>query len=149
SQHEGSGLEDARRRFLNVIANGRRPCLLGVGSAWTGLDLSGDGLAAITGRHVAESEDQVVTDLIIPTAPIGTNRSLTQAWRKERMGMVAEVGATSLMFRQGIGRLVRREGLPRNRRLHFLDTRIYDPAWRLLLQPVVKALAPYRRRVMV
>ncbi|EQD75941.1 hypothetical protein B1A_03571 [mine drainage metagenome] len=84
-----------------------------------------------------------------PTAPIGTNRSLTQAWRKERMGMIAEVGATSLMFRQGIGRLVRREGLPRNRRLHFLDTRIYDPAWRLLLQPVVKALAPYRRRIMV
>ena len=47
---------------------------------------------------------------------------------------------------QGLGRLVRREGIPHNRRIHFLDARIHDSKWIWLLQPMVRALGAYQRR---
>lgn len=149
TQSEGRSLDSIARAFLELTANGKRPCLIGVGTAWTGLDLSGDALSAYTGQPLPAESDNVLTDLIIPTAPIGVNRSLTHEWRRERTGMIAEIGATSIMMRQGIGRLVRREGLPQNRRLHFLDARIHEPAWNSLLLPVIRALGPYTRRLSV
>jgi len=149
TQGDGRSLDSLRIAFLEMVAAGRRPCLLAVGAAWTGLDLSGAGLSAVTGKAVKPSEDNVLTDLIIPTAPIGTNRSLTHEWRRERMGMMAEVGATSITFRQGIGRLIRGEGMPHNRRLHFLDARIHEAKWRWALQPVLRALTRYTKRKVV
>lgn len=77
--------------------------------------------------------DNVLTNLVIPVAPLGT-------------GMIAEIGATSIMFRQGIGRLIRREGLPLNRRLHFIDARIHESQWRSVLRPVFQALCRYPRQ---
>lgn len=134
----------AGRHFLRATSLGIRPCLLAVGAAWTGLDLSGDGLASLIGRSVSAAEDKVLTDLIIPNAPIGANRTLTQQWRRQQLGTVADIGAVSILFRQGIGRLVRREGLPRNsRRLHFLDARIYDPHWGSFFAPIKRALRVY------
>lgn len=149
SQSEGRSLDSVSKAFLELSAAGKKPCLIGVGAAWTGLDLSGEALRAITGKALAAGEDNVLTDLIIPTAPIGVNRSLTHEWRRERTGMVAEIGSTSIMMRQGIGRLVRREGLPTNRRLHFLDARIHESSWNSLLLPVTRALGAYTRRVTV
>ena len=149
SQGSGLSLDTLRLAFLEITAAGRRPLLLGVGAAWTGLDISGDGLAAITGRAVPAKDDNVLTDLVIPIAPIGVNRSLTHEWRRERTGMIAEIGATSMTMRQGCGRLVRREGLPSNRRLHFLDARVHESAWNALLLPAVRALARYTRRLNV
>lgn len=144
SQAPSVGLELAKHRFLQATALGIRPCLLAVGAAWTGLDISGDALATITGVPVPASEDRVLTDLVIPNAPIGMNRTLTHQWRRERAGTLAEIGAVSMLFRQGIGRLVRREGLPqRSRRLHFLDARIYDPAWGQFFTPIKRALRVY------
>lgn len=149
--HQGGGvsLEAARMTFLRAIADGRRPCLLAVGSAWTGLDLSGDGLGALLGRRIQPHEDNILTDLIIPTAPIGTDRSLPQAWRREQMGLMADIGSASITLRQGLGRLVRREGLPPNRKIHFLDSRVHTPAWNGILRPVTRSLAAYTRRVTV
>lgn len=146
-QRPDIGLEAVRLRFLSVsFAGEHRPCLIGVGAAWTGLDLSADALTSIFGKEIAVAEDRVLTDLIIPVAPIGTNRSLTHEWRRERAGIVAEIGATAITMRQGLGRLVRRMGLPPNRRLHFLDARINEAAWRPLFAPVVRAMANYRTR---
>jgi len=142
---EPMSIEAMRTKFIQSSAQGQRPCLLAVGNAWTGLDISGDVLGHAIGRQIPPAEDNVLTDLIIPTAPIGLNRSLTQEWRRERLGMIAEISAASMMFRQGIGRLVRREGLPRNRRLHFLDPRMHDNKWNPLMAPMMRALAPYRR----
>ena len=134
----------ARKHFLRATALGIRPCLLAVGAAWTGLDLSGDGLASVIGRSVSATDDKVLTDLVIPNAPIGANRTLTQQWRRQQTGVVAEIGAVSILFRQGIGRLVRREGLPRrSRRLHFLDARLYDPHWGSFFAPIKRALRVY------
>lgn len=146
TQADGLSLDALREAFLRVVAAGQRPCLIGVGAAWTGLDLSGDGLAALTGRPVPAPEDNVLTDLVIPTAPVGINRSLTHEWRRERQGMVAEIGATSITFRQGVGRLIRRAGVPANRRLHVLDARIHESAWNPLMAPVLRTLARYTRR---
>lgn len=146
AQSEGMALDKLRHAFLECAAKGTKPILVGVGSAWTGLDISGDGLSALTGNAVPASQDNVLTDLIIPTAPVGTNRSLTHEWRRERHGMVAEIGMTSIMMRQGIGRLVRREGIPNNRRLHVLDSRIHESKWAALLRPVVTTLTQYKRR---
>lgn len=146
TQGDGRTLDSLRMDFLVRVAAGQRPCLIGVGSAWTGLDISGDGLAALTGKPVPASDDNVLTDLIIPTAPLGTNRTLTQEWRRERTGVMAEVGSMAMTFRQGIGRLVRREGLPNNRRIHFLDARIHESKWQSLLRPAVRALSRYTRR---
>jgi CRISPR type IV-associated DEAD/DEAH-box helicase Csf4 len=146
---ESLSLEAARRAFLERVADGKRPCLLGVGAAWTGLDISGDGLGHLTGRPVPAASDNVLTDLVIPTSPIGTNRSLTHEWRREHAGMIAEIGSTSIMFRQGIGRLVRREGLPNNRRLHFLDSRIHEMEWNSTLAPITRALTRYTHRINV
>lgn len=146
SQRPDLSLEAVRTLFLRSCADGIRPCLLAVGNAWTGLDLSGDALAAITGESVAAADDRVLTDLVIPNAPIGVNRTLTHQWRRARLGTVAEIAAVSVLFRQGIGRAVRREGLePRSRRLHFLDARIYDPVWRPFFAPIRRALVPYTR----
>lgn len=141
SQGDGRSLESLRSAFLALAARGERPCLVAVGAAWTGLDLSPEG--------VAPGDDNVLTDLIIPVAPLGTNRTLTHEWRRERTGVVAEIGATSIMFRQGIGRLVRRDGLQANRRLHFLDARIHDSQWRGVLQPIIRALGRYAKKRVV
>jgi CRISPR type IV-associated DEAD/DEAH-box helicase Csf4 len=146
SQSEGTSLDKLRHTFLERVAEGKKPLLMGVGSAWTGLDISGDGLAALTGHPVPASHDNVLTDLIIPVAPIGMNRSLTHEWRRERQGMPAEIGMTAIMMRQGIGRLVRREGIPNNRRLHVLDARIHESKWTALLRPVATTLTQYKRR---
>lgn len=144
TQTPSIGLELAKHRFLQATALGLRPCLLAVGSAWTGLDISGDALANIIGRPVPPEEDRVLTDLVIPNAPIGVNRTLTHQWRRERIGTLAEIGAVSMLFRQGIGRLVRREGLPhKSRRLHFLDARIYDPAMGQFFASIKRALTAY------
>ena len=144
SQAPGVSIELAKARFLQATALGVRPCLLAVGSAWTGLDISGDALTAITGRPVPPEEDLVLTDLVIPNAPIGVNRTLTHQWRRERIGTLAEISAVSMLFRQGVGRLVRREGLPqKSRRLHFLDARIYDPAMGQFFSPIKRALGVY------
>lgn len=146
SQRPDLSLEAVRTQYLRACAAGHRPCLLAVGTAWTGLDLSGDVLAAITGVPVAAADDYVLTDVVVPNAPIGVNRTLTHQWRRQRLGTVAEIAAVSVLFRQGVGRLVRREGLsPRSRRLHFLDARIYDPFWRPFFAPIRRALAPYTR----
>jgi len=134
-QVPGKGLDAVRRDFLGASAKGLRPCLLGVGASWTGLDLSGEVAKA--------SDDNVLTDLIVPLIPFGTNRTLTHAHRR-RFSFAPEVADVSIMFRQGCGRLVRREGVPANRRLHILDPRAHDPRWSASF--VERVLAPYPRR---
>lgn len=140
-QHDGAPIDALRARFKELSAAGGRPCMLAVGAGWTGLDLSDTDSPA--------DQDNLLTDLVIPTAPIGTNRSLTHEWRRQISGVMPEFTATSMMFRQGIGRLVRRDGLPLNRRLHFLDSRIHESAWAPFFKPIRKALEPYSRRVAV
>jgi len=139
-QREGLALSTLRERFLALSRAGVRPLLLALGGAWTGLDLSPN-------WSIAAAEDNVLTDLVLLNAPIAVNRTITHMRRREVLGPHADIAAATITFRQGIGRLVRRPGLPSNRRLHFLDGRMYDPAWGSYMQPLRRALSNYTRRV--
>ena len=50
----------------------------------------------------------------------------------------------SLRFKQALGRLVRRAGLPVNRRIHVLDVRLTDPLNRSRLAIFFNSLNLYR-----
>ncbi|HEU0198311.1 MAG TPA: type IV CRISPR-associated DEAD/DEAH-box helicase Csf4 [Nevskiaceae bacterium] len=136
TQSDGRSLEVLRREFLQFAHHNDRACLVAVGAAWTGLDLSDE-----TKRP---GHDVALTDLVIPLVPIAMNRSLTFRHRCERVGHVAIVGEAAVTFRQGVGRLVRRQGL-RDRRLHVLDARINggESHWQSTVKPAVRVLRHY------
>ena len=121
SQEPGRPLEITKNEFMARRAQGIYAVMVGVGNCWTGLDLSD--------RSIAPEEDRLLTDLVIARLPIGTNRTLTHLARKRRMGThAAEMLATAITLRQGIGRLVRRQGLS-GRVLHVLDGRASNPGF--------------------
>ena len=63
---------------------------------------------------------------MIPALPFGMNLTTSHAFRSARKGgFLNELAHAELMLRQGIGRLVRREGL-RNRSIHILDGRLHS-----------------------
>lgn len=99
-------------------SHGYRPVWLAVGAAWTGIDLSDKSLSADQAH-----QDNLLTDLVICRLPFGVNRSLTHHRRMEIAGRGVNVQEALWVFRQGIGRLVRRDGI-RERKLWLLDCRI-------------------------
>lgn len=108
----------AEKTFREMHAAGQRPIWFGTGGAWTGLNLTLAGCDP--------SEDFLLTDLVIPALPFGTNLTTSHAFRSARKGgFLNELAHAELMLRQGIGRLVRREGL-RNRSIHILDGRLHS-----------------------
>lgn len=131
-----TGVEKQKRRYLDVAKNGGRPIWLGVGAAWTGLDLSGKLIG------LQPHQDEVLTDLVIPRVPFGSNRSLTHAYRMKNDPAVSwEVIDAAFMQKQGMGRLIRNEGLPSKRRIWILDNRMNDPRNKLNLAfKLVKSL---------
>jgi len=105
--------------FRKEAIAGNRPIWLATGQAWTGLDL--------THREVDASEDFLLTDLVIPHCPFGLDRTTTHQARLDRVGFRTEVIGVQRRLRQGMGRLVRREGL-QHRRIWLLDGRLKHPA---------------------
>lgn len=103
TQKASFGAQACAQRFIQLGKGGDRPVWLGVGSAWTGID--------IADKSVGPEQDLLLTDLFIPRLPSGFNRSLTHSSRVKKLGFMAEVHETLRHFRQGVGRLVRREGL--------------------------------------
>ena len=139
-QRERHPLADDKAAYLARAAAGGKPMLLGLGAAWTGLDLS---------APIDPATNQTLTDLVIPLAPLGVNRSLTHRYRRQKRGVYVEAIAATMLFRQGVGRLVRGPGIPGNRRLHFLDARMHDIGWNAFLLPILRVLRVYHRRVEV
>ncbi|WP_175762209.1 hypothetical protein [Burkholderia anthina] len=138
--------------FLKLRKAGVRPLWLAVGGAWTGLDIGGhDPWARLfDGESIPADQDNVLTDLVIPRLPFGTNQSITHLWRAQnRPGIPWDLLEAAFRFKQGLGRLVRRAGLPQNRRIFVLDGRLEDAgadsAYALFRQAMslypVKALA--------
>jgi CRISPR type IV-associated DEAD/DEAH-box helicase Csf4 len=130
SQQPGRPLDAVKSDFLARRRRGVIAVLVGVGACWTGLDLSDPD------PSIPPERDQIITDLVIPRLPIGTNRTLTHLARKRRLDGIggrsqkAEMIATAVTLRQGVGRLVRRQGVT-GRVLHMLDGRTdrKDGAW--------------------
>ena len=104
-----------RTRFVELRRGGARPVWIGVGAAWTGLDLRDETV-------VSGADDMLLTDLVIPNV-FNTTKSSTDMDREERFGFEAIRSKSLFTLRQGLGRLVRREGL-RERRIWILDGRL-------------------------
>lgn len=95
---------------------GKRPVWLGLGAAWTGIDLS---------DHTCEdpAKDTMLTDLVITRLPLGMNRTLTHERRISIAGFKVVTAEALWHLRQGLGRLVRRPGV-KNKKLWVLDSRL-------------------------
>lgn len=111
-------MAQALNLFKNRALAGDRPIWLGLGSAWTGIDIRDERF----GDDEA-GRDMLLTDVVIPAIPFGLNQTTTQAARVNFSGFHAQAVEAVNTFCQGIGRLVRREGL-RDRRLWVLDGRL-------------------------
>lgn len=135
-QSPGTGVSSCADEFTRKSREGLRPIWLATGGAWTGLDL--------TDADKPADKDLLLTDLVIPGTPFGLDQNTTQMDRLRRMGFVAEIMVAQRKLRQGLGRLIRREGV-QNRRIWMLDARILNPTTahrfgdlRLVLQQYLK-----------
>lgn len=110
--------------------SGVKPVWVGLGSAWTGIDLSDD--------SVAPEDDRMLTDLIITRIPIGVGRTVIHERRVRIHGFSIVLQEAIWHLRQGLGRLVRREGVV-SKQLWVLDSRLDgSEAW---AQRINKTLA--------
>ena len=132
--------------FLQASHDGKRPLWIAVGSAWTGVDIGGhDPWRDRFGVEVSPDQDNVLTDLVIPRLPYGTNQSLTHLRRIRFEPHVPwDLLDAALRFKQALGRLVRRAGLPLNRRIHVLDARLNKPENRHRVAVFLNALSRYK-----
>lgn len=88
--------------YKALYRQGIKPVWIGLGAAWTGIDLSDV-------ENPAE-DDWMLSDLIITRLPLGINRSLTHERRVSLAGFSIVAQEAAWQLRQGLGRLVRREG---------------------------------------
>jgi CRISPR type IV-associated DEAD/DEAH-box helicase Csf4 len=143
TQSNTIGVEALKRSFVSARRQGRKPMWLGTGPAWTGLDLR-DELAA------SGAEDLLLTDLVIPRVPMPRPETLPAIWRAQRIGFDAIRIEGTFLFRQGLGRLVRRDGLS-HRRIWVLDGRLVphngaSTRWVYVYDLVRRELARYPKR---
>ena len=115
-------------QYKALYRAGGRPVWLGLGAAWTGIDLSDE-------QVNDPADDAMLSDLVITRLPVGLNRSLTHERRVAIAGFKIVTLEAVWQLRQGLGRLVRRPGVT-NKNLWVLDSRLAEGApW----------LTPYRR----
>jgi CRISPR type IV-associated DEAD/DEAH-box helicase Csf4 len=135
--------------FLRLSHKAIKPLWLAVGSAWTGVDIGGhDPWTDLFGETMKAADDNVLTDLVIPRLPFGTNQSLSHLLRMRiSPSMPWDTLDASLRLKQALGRLVRRADLPKQRRIFILDARLTDPAMTSRLVPFTKTFASYKRDV--
>lgn len=129
-------MPQAMAEFRRRAYAGDRPIWLALGGAWTGIDLR-------DGRFADDEADRdlLLTDVVIPAIPFGLNRTTTHEARVNFSGFHAHKAEALNTFCQGLGRLVRREGLI-GRRLWVLDGRLNAPG----LTEFNKVLSEYPKR---
>lgn len=115
-QSPGRRFQGFKNDFCGLHSRGVRPILLAVGTAWTGVDLSDSGVVA--------PEDFLLTDLVITRLPVSLNQSLSMQQRVSGMGLYPLINEALLTLKQGLGRLIRRDGV-QDRHIWFLDGRVH------------------------
>ena len=137
-------LQDRKDKFSKTVENfiaqaemGRHPIMLGLGPAWTGLDLQ---------RNTKNPEDDnLLKHLIIACCPIGLNRTPTMQRRIELMFVWAIALEALITLKQGLGRLIRKDGV-KDRHIWILDARIWRKDWLpRFAQGARKMLSNYRK----
>jgi CRISPR type IV-associated DEAD/DEAH-box helicase Csf4 len=134
--------------FLSMAESGKKPVWFATGAAWTGLDIGGhEPMYDLLGKAVMPAEvDNILTDLVIPRLPFGLNHSITHQYRiKTDPRTPWEILDMLLRLKQGMGRIIRRHGLPKNRRIFLLDSRIYNPGFEFIQEKVMQMCRGYRR----
>ncbi|GHB18021.1 hypothetical protein GCM10007107_33850 [Shewanella indica] len=131
--------------YLNALKAGEKPLWLALGGAWTGLDINGKHIG-LSDEEIAE-KDNVIATLIIPKLPFGLNRSLSYHARlaRSRKQGAMDVMETVIRFKQGLGRLIRLENQPKNRRILVLDGRLRMPEYKGFLGPFMREIESYPR----
>lgn len=125
--------------FINQAKAGQKAIWIAVGGAWTGVDINGKDYGIQD-----PAQDNLVTDLVIPRFPFGTNLSMTHRHRSEQSSTVPwDLLDAAMRFKQGLGRLVRREGLPKNRRIYVLDGRMNDSSFDFFLAHLRRIIGIY------
>lgn len=120
-------------QYRLLYQQGIKPVWIGLGAAWTGINLSDDDQPA--------EKDWMLSDLIISRLPLGINRSLTHERRVAVAGFSIVAQEAAWQLRQGLGRLVRREGIPK-RKLWVLDVRVDTKApWLTPFKRILKRYA--------
>lgn len=132
AQQRGEPMAPTMRRFRAATT----PVWLATGAAWTGIDMADSERAA--------ADDFLLTDLVIPRIPYQTRTSPQHA-RAQSMRNARNIEAL-FQFRQGIGRLVRREGVS-HRRLWLLDGRLVttDRKYQFTTAMMRRLLAQYSK----
>ena len=126
--------------FVEKAEAKTNPIWLAVGGAWTGLDINGADYGISD-----PAKDNLLTDLVIPKLPFGMNKSLTHSVVSRRAnGSQHEVLETSMLFKQGLGRLIRRSGLPENRRIWVMDNRLKERAFQGFAFSILRLIDTYR-----
>jgi len=126
-------LGSAQKAYEAAYLAGKRPVLLGLGGAWTGMDIH------------KKDDDAILSDLIVACLPVGFNRSTTMQGRKAKFGIAPVAKEALTLLKQGIGRLVRSE-LAKDKNLWILDGRIWQD-WNgmsILTKGARQALADYK-----
>lgn len=123
--------------FISLTQQGLRPIWFGIGGAWTGLDVSGKDVGVPAGS------DNVLTNLVITRLPIGLKRSTFVYTSGSGFNIFKESFESYLIFKQGLGRLIRRDGLPPNRKITVLDPRVSSNQSNFLFKTLQSALKPY------
>lgn len=134
----GWRVHEQQAAFERRSNDGTRPLWIAVGSAWTGIDVGGHN------HGIPAGEDNLLTDIIIPRLPFGTNRSMTHQYRlSHEPGVPWDILDAAFRTKQALGRLVRRAGLPHNRRVFVLDGRLKDPEFERHLSLIRGVLDKY------
>jgi ATP-dependent DNA helicase DinG len=135
-QDRSTGAKRCADRHKDLYFRGIKPVWLATGAAWTGMNLTDDRDGSLA------QDDRMLSDLVLTRLPIGIARSLTHERRKAIQGFPVVTTEAVFQMRQGIGRAVRREGVP-DRNLWILDSRIDGKeGWAATFR---SALKPYSR----
>lgn len=114
-QSAKAGASVCAAQYRAIYWGGAKPVWIGVGAAWTGINLRDD--------RVEPADDNIVSDLVIPRLPMRLNRSLSHQRRVAMVGGSIDLQEANWHFRQGLGRLVRNEGAG-SKNLWVLDCRL-------------------------
>lgn len=135
----GYSIPVLKGQFISKYLHGERPIWIAVGGAWTGLNLSLP--------EISPEQDNLLTDLVIPRMPFGTNKSITAEVKKLTSSKHLQLlGDASSTLKQGVGRLIRRPGLQSNRRLFFMDSRVYSKERKAVLNMLNTLFRAYEKR---
>ncbi|MGR5448680.1 helicase C-terminal domain-containing protein [Vibrio sp. PNB22_3_1] len=115
TDQSGVKLNNARE-FLTSYRNGDRPIYLATGAAWTGLDM--------TDSDVPANEDYLIQLLVITKVPYSYMPAERTDFNTYTFTQRSSAALTKL--KQGLGRLVRREGR-QDMRILFLDAKYRSP----------------------